>query len=292
MTGARAVTVRTGPFPEMDRLAAGPASIALPAGGALPRRSWVQQVMGMPVSVLVRGPMARQAGAERAAALVLDELRRVDALFSTYRDDSEVSRLDRGELDEAACDPLVRQVLALCREARDRTGGMFDALRPGPDGRHRLDPSGLVKGWAAERASRHLAALTGQDWILNAGGDVVLSASRASLPWRVGVEDPLDRQRVVAVVPLAAGGLATSGGAARGDHVVDPRTGRPVRTWASATVTGPSLLWADVYATAALVAGPAAPTWLAGLHGYAALLVAPDGRQHSTAGWPGSEAGG
>jgi thiamine biosynthesis lipoprotein len=47
--------------------------------------------------------------------------------------------------------------------------------------------------------------------------------------------------------------VATSGAAARGAHVVDPRTGLGIERAGSATVVGPDLLWADVWATAAWV---------------------------------------
>lgn len=279
-----------------------PAAVALPVGipVALPamtalapaaRRSWVEQVMGMPVSILVRGPLARSPGTAVAVAAVFDELRRVDAVFSTYRRDSDVCRLDRGELREAECDPLVAEVLALADHARERTNGLFDVRRPGPDGRRHVDPSGLVKGWAAERAGRHLAAIPGHDWVLNVGGDIVASAAVASPQWRVGVEDPHDRAALLSVLTLAAGGLATSGSAARGNHVVDPGSGEPATTWVAVSVTGPSLLWADVYATAALVAGAQAPGMLASLRDYQALLVAPDGSRQVTPGWPGVEPG-
>ena len=82
---------------------------------------------------------------------VLAWLHRVDALFSTYRPDSDISRLRAGELTVAGADPLVREVLDLCEDYERRTGGFFSAHLPGG-----LDPTGLVKGWAIERASELL----------------------------------------------------------------------------------------------------------------------------------------
>ncbi len=72
-------------------------------------------------------------------------------------------------------------------------------------------------------------------------------------PWRVGIEDPAERTRLAATVELTVGAVATSGNAARGAHITDPRTGSPVDRPGSATVTGPSLLWADIWATAIFV---------------------------------------
>lgn len=247
-----------------------PASYRAPVG----TRSWVEQVMGLPVSVLARGPDL--SGADAAVAAAYEELRWVDAVFSPYREDSEVSRVAAGELALEASHPLVQQVAAACEAARVRTGGLFDATRP--DGR--WDPSGYVKGWAVERVVRLLPV--GIDWCVNAGGDVVVR-SLSGLPFRVGVEDPGDRTRISVVVAVTGGGVATSGTAARGEHLYDPRTGTPVRSLASLTVVAPSLEEADVLATAAFVEGSLALVLAAGYEG---LLIRRDGTREASAGFP------
>lgn len=234
----------------------------------------------MPASVLLRGEDL--TGTEEVITAAYDELRCVDRLFSTYRDDSQVMRLRRGELAAADADPRVQQVLALCEEARERTDGWFDVDLPGG-----LDPSGLVKGWAVERALAVLGRLPRVDVCLNVGGDVAVRTSGE--PFGVGIEDPHDRTRVVAAVPLAAGGLATSGTSARGAHILDPRSGRPVVSVASVSVTGPSLMWADVWATAAFARGGGLE-WVAGLPAYEAMVVGLDGSISTTDGWPGTTA--
>ena len=238
----------------------------------------------MPVSLLLRGPGAGET--EAAAAAVFDELRTVEAVFSTYRGDSELCRVRRGELSLADCVPEVRAVAALCEQARVRTGGAFDAT--GPDGL--WDPSGLVKGWAAERAARHLAVLPGLDWCLNAGGDVVFD-SHSGDTFGIGIQDPTDPRAVIAVLFRRTGAVATSGTAARGRHLWDPRTGCPADTAASVpaasvpvvsvSVVGPSLLCADVWATACFVLADLAPL----PPGYDGLLIHQDGSAVSTPGW-------
>lgn len=248
------------------------------------RRTWVEVVMGLPVSVTVRGPGAREAAADRAVQAVYSDLRQADRVFSTYRPDSEVSLVRSGALPRALASPDLQEVLALCAQARQLTGGCFDAELPGPDGTRRLDPSGLVKGWAVERAAAGLDRLDGLDWLVNAGGDVTGRAVHGPA-WRVAVEDPRDRSRVLCAVPLRAGAVATSGTAARGRHLVDPRTGGPAGdALLSATVVGPALTWADVLATAAFVEGPAALPRVEALPGYEALLVRPDGDLLATPG--------
>ena len=137
-----------------------------------------------------------------------------------------------------------------------------------------LDPSGLVKGWAVERAAAALAGLGGVDWLVNAGGDVLgRGHARAGLAGRRrGPARP--HAGCSASCRCGTGAVATSGTAARGRHLLDPRTGRPVPDHLlSATVVGPSLTWADVLATAAFVEGPAALDRVAALPGYEALLV-------------------
>lgn len=241
---------------------------------AAKRRAWVEQVMGLPVSVHVRGPAADSPRADAAVREVFAELHAADRRFSTYRADSEVCRWRRGEV--AVPSGQLREVLDLCAEAAARTAGAFSADLSGG-----FDPSGLVKGWAVERAAAALAQLAGQDAMVVAGGDIALRCVPGSA-WTVGIEDPRDPSRVLRAVQLGTGAIATSGTAHRGDHVLDPRTGEPARRLLSATVIGPSLLWADVYATAALVLGEGALDWLAAHPPYAGLLVTPDGRQLSS----------
>lgn len=232
--------------------------------------------MGMPISIHLRGEDVDSADVARGVAEAFDLLSEADRLFSTYRPDSEVSRIRRGELDPVQADPLVRQVIALCRQAVELTGGSFTDQLPDDDGVRRFDPTGLVKGWAADRAASRLAALPGVGYCLNAGGDVVVGtagagdsagggsaggvsvggAEGAGAVWRVGIEDPRDRSRVAEVVELHRGAVATSGAAARGAHLYDPAGGTFVDRAGSVTVVGPSLMWADVWATALFV-GPA-----------------------------------
>lgn len=226
--------------------------------------------MGMPISVLVRDADARTDEVDARVREVFADLRDADETFSTYKENSEVSRLARGEA--IAWSPDLQAVQALCDRARDLTGGAFDTRRP--DGV--WDPSGLVKSWAVERAA---ARLRGLDFCLNAGGDVHVEAPSGE-PFRVGVQDPRDPRDVLEVLEVTYGGVATSGTAARGAHLYDPATGRPTARVLSVTVTGPSLQTADVLATAVFVRGPAvlAP-------GYEALVVDAAGGTERTPGW-------
>ncbi|WP_205844058.1 FAD:protein FMN transferase [Nakamurella deserti] len=235
------------------------------------------QLMGMPVSLALRGRHDDTAAGRRAWAAVTAQLRRVDRMFSTYRDDSPVSRLGRGELTEADSPAEVREVLELGRAAAEQSGGAFSMWLPDSTGQIRFDPSGVVKGWAVQRASAALTALDDTDFCLSAGGDIVCRVADPDRPdWRIGVEHPLDPRRLIAVVPVRTGGIATSGTAHRGRHLRDGRTGRPVTGVASVTVIGPDLTWADLDATAAYARGADAADWLRTRIGRSALVVWPD----------------
>jgi thiamine biosynthesis lipoprotein len=247
------------------------------AGGRRTARH-VEHVMGMPISLALRGRHADDAAARAAWAEVLTVLREADRVFSTYRPDSCVSRLARGEIGVEDCPPEVAEVLALGAEAERASGGAFTVRRPGPDGAVVLDPTGVVKGWAVERASAALAELPETDSCLSAGGDMTCrTLDPDGAPWRIGIEDPADPRRIVAVVPVHTGAVATSGAAHRGAHVVDGRTGRPPAAVASVTVVAGSLTWADIDATAAYALGPEAARWLESRPGRSGLVVWDDG---------------
>jgi thiamine biosynthesis lipoprotein len=247
---------------------------ALTGTGCTPVRH-VEHVMGTAVSFDVRDPAAGTAGVACAVAW----LREVDATFSTYRADSEVSRLGRGEIALADCGADVRYVLALCEELRVASGGAFDCRAGGT-----LDPSGVVKGWSVDRA---VALLGADNACVNAGGDVrALGSPEPGRGWAVGVVNPFDRQTLVDVVEVRDGAVATSAAYERGGHILDPRTGAPAAALASVTVVAADLTHADAYATAAYVLGADARDWLAALPGVEALVVDSDGEVWHSPGLP------
>jgi thiamine biosynthesis lipoprotein len=240
---------------------------------------YVEHVMGMPVSLALRGQHTGDALARDAWAEVMADLREADQMFSTYRDDSFVSRLGRGEITVADCPPEVVEVLGLGHRARLESGGAFDVRRPNGDGTVVLDPSGVVKGWAAERASAWLHTLADTDFCLSAGGDMVCHTDDPDgVPWQIGLEDPFDPTRLIGTVPVLRGAVATSGSAHRGAHVTDARTGAAPSLVAQVTVIAESLVWADIDATAAYALDGEATEWLRGRPGRSGLVVWADGR--------------
>jgi FAD:protein FMN transferase len=124
----------------------------------------VEHIMGMPISLALRGRHTATAEGHEAWQEVINQLREVDQIFSTYRDDSVINRLDQGELSIDECPPEVAEVLKLGRQAERQSDGAFSINLPLPDGRHRLDPTGVVKGWAVQRAAGFLDALDETDY--------------------------------------------------------------------------------------------------------------------------------
>jgi thiamine biosynthesis lipoprotein len=245
----------------------------------------VEHVMGMPISLALRGRYAGTAEGEAAWHAALDVLHEVDAVFSTYRPDSWISRLGRGEVPIKECPPEVAEVLAIAERTRVDSAGAFDVWRVGTGHAGALDPSGVVKGWAVERASAAFDHLEETDVCLSAGGDLTCTTRMPGSPgWRIGIEDPFDAQGIIAVVPVRDCAVATSGLAHREAHIVDPRTGAVPIAWASVTVLDASLTWADVDATAAFALGETAEEWLV-RRGRRGVLVDVDGQVRRFGAW-------
>jgi thiamine biosynthesis lipoprotein len=239
----------------------------------------VEQIMGMPIVVDVRDEDVEDETLEG----VFDWLRFVDSTFSTYKEDSEISRLNRGVLALADVHPDVAEVLARCEELRGETDGYFDVCAASPE---RIDPSGLVKGWAVDRAAALLDEAGHRNYAVNAGGDMwVRGGALPDTRWRVGIQHPSIGDRIAAVLEISDLAVATSGAYARGEHVLDPHTLRPPRGVLSVTIVGRSLATADGYATAAFAMGEAGPGWTAGLEGYEAMTILADERVLKTPGF-------
>jgi FAD:protein FMN transferase len=241
------------------------------------RRARVEHIMGTAISIDLR-----DAGVDgEVMETALEWLRQVDARFSTFRPNSEISRLGRGELLLDECHPDVADVLSLCEDLRRETNGVFNAWRCRTDGS--LDPSGVVKGWAVERAAELIEKVGAHNFCINAGGDIVARGKpEPGRDWRIGIRHPRDGSMLAAVLQVTDRAVATSGNYERGDHITDARTGMPQGELVSMTVAGPSLTLADAYATIGFAMGHAGVAWVAGRPGYASYAVTSEGRVQYT----------
>ncbi|WP_369172706.1 FAD:protein FMN transferase [Streptomyces sp. R28] len=164
----------------------------------------------------------------------------------------------------------------------------------------RLDLGATAKAWAADKAAAMLAEAAGCGVLVSLGGDTAVAGEPPAGGCQIRVQDvtgPVDEtpaQGPYATVGLHSGGLATSGTGARNwrrgghalHHIVDPRTGLPVRSpWRTVSVAAATCADANAASTAALVKGADAEPWLARL-GLPARLVTQDGTVVTTPGWP------
>lgn len=258
--------------------------------GTAERLLRVEPIMGTVVGVDIRDP--RSAGQVGAVDRFFDALREIDRRFSPWRADSEISRVAAGELPERDASADLRWILAVCDHLATSSGGAFDARHHRPDAG--LDPSGFVKGWAIEEAATQLEDAGIRNYAVNAGGDILVrgrpdaasgtgSATAGRAGWRVGIRHPDRADRVATVISISDLAVATSGLYERGAHIRDPRTGAAPTELRSLTVVGPSLAWADAYATAGFVMGLAGITWVTRHPGYHAIAITADDRIVRTA---------
>ena len=237
-------------------------------------------LMGMPITIQVLDP--------GIASEVLDDLFAyfgwVDDTFSTYKETSEISRLNRGELPLDHCSDAVRTILALGEETKQETQGYFDIYRKGINGV--CDPSGIVKGWAIQQAAVQLRAAGAHNFYVDAGGDIQVAGTKRGSPWRVGIRNPFNRKQNVKILALSDCGVATSGTAIRGQHIEDPHhPGAPLLEIVSMTVIAPDIYDADRFATAAFAMGTKGIQFIERLPGVEGYMIDAQARATYTSGF-------
>ena len=219
------------------------------------RKRYEIHVWGTVLSLDLGSVLISEAVMDTAVESVKAFVIEVDEVFSTYKDGSFVSRLRRGEIEIDECPADLQEVWQLCAIARDLTGGAFDpwAVAGG------FDPSGYVKGWAADRVAAILLEAGCENIQVNAAGDLTLRGrvveKGVAGPWKIGVVNPDNRQEVLRIFEINDGAIATSGTYERGAHIYDPHTGTIAIGAKSATVLGPDGGLTDALATALMVAG-------------------------------------
>ena len=199
----------------------------------------------------------------------------VNDIFSTYKDDSVVSKLRNGKMKIEAAPEIVKEVWKGCAIAREMTNGAFDpwAVEGG------FDPSGYVKGWAAAKGADMLIAAGCNKVQINAAGDIALRGG----PWKIGVINPDNRSEIIQVFELSDENIATSGHYEKGAHITDPHNGLIAIGAKSGTAIGPDGGLADAFATALMVDGVDAAQWIGNpeLSGYTFFAI----NRHENTAW-------
>jgi thiamine biosynthesis lipoprotein len=216
---------------------------------------------------------------------VVARLRQIESTFSTYNPSSEISRIGRGELSLEDASSDVAYILDLCETLKRTTNGVFDiyaagALEPARrmqesdlPGARPLEPSGAVKGWAIEQAVEMLRMSGLRDFCVNIGGDLYASGERSpGHGWRIGLQHPTERKKVMAVLEVSDLAVATSGLYERGNHIVIPPA-IAAEGLVSMTVIGADITLTDAYATAAFAMGIDGISWVSDLAGFEVFAV-------------------
>jgi len=226
----------------------------------------------MPVSIDLP-----DGNSDRIFSTVFNFLRSVDRQFSMYKRSSELRKYRTGEIGENETTSLFREIRALCEMYSKQTNGYFSAYYCGP-----YDPTGLVKGWAIQRAATLLKAEGMSTYMINIAGDICVSSSTDKV-WTIGIQNPTSNQELIDVISLQNGGVATSGTYERGNHIFNPHTRLRTDELVSATVYGSDIMTADVFATACLaMESEQAVDFIEKQNGYEAFLVTSTNKKRST----------
>jgi thiamine biosynthesis lipoprotein len=237
----------------------------------------LQLVMGMPITVEILDASVTEAHIEKVFAY----FRSIDATFSTYKEESEISKINRGELAEEDYSAAMKTILALSEQTRQETRGYFDIEQNGF-----IDPSGIVKGWAIFQAAQMLQAAGFANFYVDAGGDIQVAGTKNGNLWRVGIRNPFNRNENVKVLAITDKGIATSGTAIRGQHIYNPhQPEQPIQDIVSLTVIGPNIYEADRFATAAFAMGKKGISFIGQLPGFEGYMIDASARATYTRGF-------
>lgn len=176
----------------------------------------------------------------------------IDTIFSTYKDTSEISKINGGKIKDHQYSDDMKFVLRLAEKTKLETQGYFNIFKG-----NYCDPSGIVKGWAILNAAKLLEEKGFKNYFIDAGGDIQVSGKNSKGDiWTVGIQNPFNQQEIVKVLTIENCGVATSGTALRGQHIYNPhRPNTYLTDIVSITIIGPNVLEADRFATAAFAMG-------------------------------------
>lgn len=221
--------------------------------------------MGMPVVVNIVG------ADDDALTAVFDYFIAVDKRFSTYKPESEIMQINRGELNENSYSEEMKEIFSLAEETRNETNGYFSITRP--DGS--CDPSGIVKGWAIQESAKLVERMGYENYFIDVGGDIQSSGvDEEGNAWTIGIRNPFNTSEIIKVVTPLGHGVATSGSYVRGQHIYNPlQPEHPIHEIVSLTVVGPNIYEADRFATAAFAMGKSGINFIEHLPGFEGYLV-------------------
>ncbi len=237
----------------------------------------LQLLMGMPITVEVVDRSVTDADIENVFAY----FRAVDDTFSSYKEHSEISKINRGELCEEKYSAEMKSILAASEQTKQETRGYFDIQHNSI-----IDPSGIVKGWSIFNAAHMLKTAGFTNFYIDAGGDIQVAGTKGGNPWRIGIRNPFNRKENVKVLAVTDKGIATSGTAIRGQHIYNPHYPHmSLQDIVSLTVIGPNVYEADRFATAAFAMGKRGIYFIEQLPGFEGYMIDAAARATFTSGF-------
>lgn len=235
-------------------------------------------IMGMPITVNI----VDDAVTQKDIDTIFDFFSYVDDTFSTYKDTSEISQINKGILAEEKYSKDMKDIFALAEKTKKETHGFFNISHNGY-----IDPSGIVKGWAIQKASEMLLQRGFMHFFIDAGGDVqVFGKNEKKESWKIGIRNPFNRDENVKVLTVENEGVATSGTAIRGQHIYNPHdTTKQIIDIVSLTVVGKNIFEADRFATAAFAMAENGITFIESLNGVEGYMIDKNGIATYTSGF-------
>jgi thiamine biosynthesis lipoprotein len=232
---------------------------------------YTRDLMGMPITVEIVDDSAE----EKDADMVFAYFESVEKRFSVFKDDSEITLINNGKINQSQYSEDMKTVFALAEKTKEETNGYFDIIAP--DGKY--NPSGLVKGWAIYNASKMLLARGLKNFYVEAGGDIQAHGLNGQgMKWSVGIQNPFDPSQIVKVIRLKDMGIATSGTYRRGQHIYDPHNiSESLSEIVSISVIGPNVYEADRFATAVFAMGKQGINFIENLKGFEGYMINKDG---------------
>ncbi|HVG24603.1 MAG TPA: FAD:protein FMN transferase [Thermoanaerobaculia bacterium] len=213
-------------------------------------------LMGTVCEVAVEG---RNAEAQIESAFA--EAARIERMLSTWIDDSELIRVNRG----AAPGPELRALLDVAVEWSKKTNGAFDPRwREKAQGKPGFEAGAFGKGYALDR----MLALTKGPALIDFGGQLIVRGMH-----EVAIAAPADRAKPVLALTLSDASLSTSSGSEQPGHIYDPRTGQSLPARGSVSVIARDALTADILSTALYVMGEEEGLRWADANGIAAIFI-------------------
>ena len=229
-------------------------------------------IMGMPITIEIVGDSSRE---QRAIEFAYAYFECVDARFSTYKSDSEITHFNQGLVSDSELSTEMKEVLRLADETRLVTHGYFDMR----SSNGLLDPSGIVKGWAIHNVADLLINQGVKNFFVEAGGDIeTMGTNEHGQVWNIGIRSPFNTDEIVKRIQLTHAGIATSGEYIRGAHIYNPHAYRtPIEGIVSLSVIGKNAYEADRFATAAFAMGEEGIHFIESLEGFEGYAIWRDG---------------